>query len=579
MSARIRRRTVGMLVLIASLVIALGATPAWALGTISGHVWRGNGGAMNGGAVYLYSVNAEGNLTFVTATSPNSSGFYTLDVDATKSYKLMFTPVNSYYAVNGLWSSHGLVPHRLFADAITVSDGGNVTCDTTIPVAFTVEGTVTAHATGNGIESLGFVPYVLNEATGEWLDMYGSDTRDAPDAGRFSPAFVPGYKYRLRFGFDYYPWSVQFYNGAGTVLGGTTLTGGPGDTIGGLSVVMRVNVTSETVAGEDRVLTAIAASQKLYPDGGASPGAVVITTGYNWPDALGGSALAGYADAPILLTKPRPWSLNDPRGAVLKAEVERLHAKGASRAYVLGGESSVSSTVFNELVAIFGPGNVLRLGGADRYATAARIATTTINGLGPAFDGTLFVANGKDYPDALSAAPLAARLGWPVILAQPDGHGGLSDALTSLVGTYGKKAIILGSTQSVSSGVEADLANALGGSGKVERWWGPNRYATSVEIAKHGVEEHGMAWDALGFANGAMFPDGLCAAPLLASSGSVLLLTPNKASLPASLTAELKTLAGAATTSGAPLRSVRFFGGWPNTLAIPTRDALLNAAQ
>jgi Tol biopolymer transport system component len=80
-----------------------------------------------------------------------------------------------------------------------------------------------------------------------------------------------------------------------------------------------------TVAGPDRYATAVEASKVGYPSGAAS---VVIATGENWPDALGGSALAGAVDGPLLLT--RATTIPD----VTRAEIVRLKAKTA---YVLGG--------------------------------------------------------------------------------------------------------------------------------------------------------------------------------------------------------------------------------------------------
>jgi len=52
--------------------------------------------------------------------------------------------------------------------------------------------------------------------------------------------------------------------------------------------------------GDDRYGTAVRASLEAFPDGATS---VVIASGQDWPDALGGSALAGVVDGPLLLTR------------------------------------------------------------------------------------------------------------------------------------------------------------------------------------------------------------------------------------------------------------------------------------
>ncbi|MDP2232889.1 MAG: cell wall-binding repeat-containing protein, partial [Actinomycetota bacterium] len=98
----------------------------------------------------------------------------------------------------------------------------------------------------------------------------------------------------------------------------------------------------QRIAGADRYLTAIANSKMAYR-GGAD--AVVIATGTNWPDALGGSALAGALDGPLLLT-----TTSDLPDAVA-AEIRRL---GATKAYVLGGPGAVGPGVEVELKSMLG---------------------------------------------------------------------------------------------------------------------------------------------------------------------------------------------------------------------------------
>jgi hypothetical protein len=92
-----------------------------------------------------------------------------------------------------------------------------------------------------------------------------------------------------------------------------------------------------TIAGTNRYATAVQASEEAYPDGTDT---VVIATGRNWPDALGGSALAGALDAPILLVPGA--SVPD----IVTAEIERL---GATSAVIVGGELAVGPGVFSAL--------------------------------------------------------------------------------------------------------------------------------------------------------------------------------------------------------------------------------------
>ncbi|HEY5182966.1 MAG TPA: cell wall-binding repeat-containing protein [Dermatophilaceae bacterium] len=162
----------------------------------------------------------------------------------------------------------------------------------------------------------------------------------------------------------------------------------------------------------------------------------LVATGENFPDALAaGPATAGSfrGNLPLILT--RTGSL-DPNAAA------QLNNLGIQQAVVLGGTGAVSAAV---ATSITGMGIAIdRLGGADRYATAALIAdfetadanptATTDGGLG--FDnphgcgngGTIpysvcnervYLATGVVYADALAGATLAGGSGSPILLTAP----------------------------------------------------------------------------------------------------------------------------------------------------------------
>ncbi len=250
------------------------------------------------------------------------------------------------------------------------------------------------------------------------------------------------------------------------------------------------------VQGPDRYQTAVQASMKF---GTAST--VVIATGELFPDALGGAALAGAVDGPILLTR----SSSVP--AEVLAEITRL---GASKIYVLGSTAAVSAAAFNQLDAKIA-GTPVRLGGADRYATASLVAAETIRLLGSGYQGGAFLATGLNFPDALAASPLMYAKGMPLILSNANGGFSVPAGVT--------KVKVLGSTSVVPASVVTALGAKYDG-----RLFGANRYATAKAVAEYGVAQ-GMVWNNLGVATGQNFPDALCAGPLLGEESSVLLLT------------------------------------------------------
>ena len=272
-------------------------------------------------------------------------------------------------------------------------------------------------------------------------------------------------------------------------------------------------VTKREIAGTDRVATAIEASKLAYP-GGADT--VVIATAFDWPDALGGAALAGALDAPILLTTPTGLP-----GAVA-AEIERL---GADRAVVLGGTRAVAPAVESALATAVGSTDrVERIAGYDRFETARRVAAKTVGALKSSpggYDGTAFVATGANFPDALGASPLAAANGWPIYLVGPQG---LDSATTSSMNNAGvSHALVLGGTTVVPQTVVTALSTQL--EATTDRLSGSDRYATARAVATFGVAEGGLSWDRVAIATGDSFPDALAGGVLQGGSGSVVLLT------------------------------------------------------
>lgn len=261
----------------------------------------------------------------------------------------------------------------------------------------------------------------------------------------------------------------------------------------------------DRVDGSTRYETSIDASVQGFPTGAST---VVIATGTNWPDALGGSALAGAVSGPLLLTDPN--ILRDD----VSQEIQRL---GATGAYILGGTGAVSPAVETALRSLLS-NNVKRLQGATRYETAARVAEETIAILGDRYTGAIFVATGANFPDATAAAPLAAGLQRPILLSNPNA----AFAQAVLLPPEATSAYILGGTGAVSSGVASALSSEL--SGSVTRLSGATRYETAVRIAEHGVAE-GLHWNGVGIATGENFPDALSGGAMLGRIRSVMLLT------------------------------------------------------
>lgn len=266
------------------------------------------------------------------------------------------------------------------------------------------------------------------------------------------------------------------------------------------------------VAGPDRYATAVAASQAVTSSVTATD--VIICSGENWPDALGASSLAGVLDAPVLLV-PKDRLPN-----VVRHEIERLRAR---RATVIGGPGAVSEDVAEAIDALPGV-SVRRIGGRNRFETAAMVASATANAMesvGREYDGAFYLATGFDFPDALGAAPVSAFTGRPILLSEPATIPPVTArAIQSLEATM---AYVTGGPKALSTTVTAGLWD-LGVAG-VQRLYGPDRYTTAIKLARHGSEE-GLAWDDVAIASGESFPDALAGGVMQGRIGSPLVLTP-----------------------------------------------------
>jgi len=308
------------------------------------------------------------------------------------------------------------------------------------------------------------------------------------------------------------------------------------------------------IAGADRVLTAIEASQRAYPDGAAT---VVVATSQNWPDALGGAALAGVAKAPMLLT---------PKDALPSAVEDEIARLGATTVYILGGENAVSSDVYDQLDALMILHEPVRLGGADRYATANLIAEEAVSLKSATYDGTAFVVTGQNFADALSVSPVAAANGWPIYLTRPTELP--PTVLAAMVGNGVTHGYIVGGSNAVSAGV-ADGLNAdfevMPGVDMFMRYEGVNRYETSAVFAEAAWDGMGMLFSRPAIATGQNYPDALAGGVLQGSDYCPLLLTPS-----ASLDPDIEALI---EKHADEIYELRFLGG-TSALSTGVRSAV-----
>ena len=252
------------------------------------------------------------------------------------------------------------------------------------------------------------------------------------------------------------------------------------------------------LAGGNRFDTAFKVADQMKVELGVEKfDAIIVASGSNFADALGGSYLSAVKNAPILLSYPGTYDL-----LAKNYIIANLNPGGT--VYILGGTSAVPASMEDGL----GGFKVKRLAGDDRFGTNLAI----LQEAGVAGKDIL-VCTGISFADSLSAS--ASEL--PILLVWKN----LSEAQKGFLSNLnGNKLYVIGGTGAVSKSMENQVATY----GEVTRIGGGNRFETSVLIA----EEFFDSPESAVLAYGLNFPDGLCGGGLAAALGAPLILTMDK---------------------------------------------------
>ena len=267
--------------------------------------------------------------------------------------------------------------------------------------------------------------------------------------------------------------------------------------------------------GRDRYDTSL----RLAKNFGAAKGlgqvpVAFVASGVALVDAVSVAGLAGFFDAPVLLTQ----------GDTLNGRVaDFIEDYGVGTVYLLGGSGAVSDGVAEDIEALANEPAVSRIEGVDRYATAAAAASKLGGGAAwcGAEDPAAILANGGDVSlaEAMMVGPIAHRLQLPLLLTTADE---LPMPTADFIDDENiEHVVIVGGTDAVSD----DVANALSDAGvdTVERIAGDTPAGTSVALA--GLLTGDCEDDLLPVATTTValvsqdgLPDGVSASPVLSST-------------------------------------------------------------
>jgi putative cell wall-binding protein len=228
-------------------------------------------------------------------------------------------------------------------------------------------------------------------------------------------------------------------------------------------------------------------------------GPAPVTLAYQW--LRGGKAIAG-------ATKSTYKLVAADAGATVS-----LRITGSKPGFAAVAETSApTAAVKPQAIA------VSRVAGADRFATSVAASAKEF----PHGTSTVLIASGLNYPDALAAAPAAAKAHGALLLTAPTS---LPASVRAELKRLKPKAVyLIGGTGAIGAGVAAQVKAATGVT--PVRVAGADRYATSAAIAAKFFPSSSAG---VFVATGLGFPDALSAASAAAGKGAPVLLVPGLA--------------------------------------------------
>lgn len=256
-------------------------------------------------------------------------------------------------------------------------------------------------------------------------------------------------------------------------------------------------VNSTRIWGSDRYETCAKIVQEGWK---TTSNYAVIVNGENFPDALSASVLAKKFNAPILLTEKGKLDDN------AYNELKRLNVR---QAIIVGGSFVVDPSIEKSMqnMGI----STQRYYGADRNETSTAVAEQigTQNGI--------ILATDSDFSDALSIAPIAAKLQIPIILMPKDT---VPDCVRNFIsGRDISKTYVLGNNNVISDNVAYQFPN-------VQRITGKDKYDMNINIIK--TFEDKFDFQNICLAYSEQFPDALSVSAFAAVNGNPIVFVGDK---------------------------------------------------
>ncbi|WP_238884617.1 cell wall-binding repeat-containing protein [Clostridium sp. YIM B02551] len=198
------------------------------------------------------------------------------------------------------------------------------------------------------------------------------------------------------------------------------------------------NVTR--IGGMDRFETSMNISNEVLK---YNKKVAILTTAYDFPDALSISSYAAINNYPILYTETQ--KLNS-------RTKEYIKSNNITKIIIPGGIGVVSDSIVNELKTLGITSE--RISGVDRYSTSLSVAKNFSDSLNEG----IILATGNDFPDALSGGVLAAKRKQSILLVE---RKNMKSEMADFIKESGNITLhLLGGTGVISNAIKYNLVPA-----------------------------------------------------------------------------------------------------------------------
>ncbi|WP_434316706.1 cell wall-binding repeat-containing protein [Leifsonia sp. P73] len=182
------------------------------------------------------------------------------------------------------------------------------------------------------------------------------------------------------------------------------VAGGPASVTDGVVAALGAAVPGATVtriAGADRFETSRDIASNAYP----TVSTAYLASGMNFPDALSAGAAAGAQHLPVILVGG-----DAPDAAI----IDTLHSMSVTNVKLIGGTAVIHDSYASGLSSA--GFTVTRVAGADRFRTSLAVNADAF----PSATAKTLYASAAVFPDALSGAAYAGRIGSPLLVTPAD---------------------------------------------------------------------------------------------------------------------------------------------------------------